>query len=156
MLLRTGKSAAVSFALLAFAWIVLLSDAVYARRQTEQLTETIAKVKMGKTLTARTEAAEHLAELTRGINPKTVDDKSIGELVSLLDTSEDSVRYWVPASLGNLGLRAKVAVPALLRLLPVADCLRGSKTSESGIRFALNRMGVTPPPPTCSAESKPE
>jgi len=112
-----------------------------------QLTETIAKVRNGKTSVIRAEAAQHLAELTRRIDPDKVDDKTLGELVSLLDTPQDSVRFWVAASLGNLGPRAKLAAPTLLRLLPEADCLRGSLTSAPAIRLALERIGVTPPPP---------
>jgi HEAT repeat protein len=95
---------------------------------------------------ARTEAAEHLAELTRGINPKSVDDKTVADMVSLLDAPDDSVRAWVAAALGHLGRRAKVAVPKLLALLPEADCLQGDLTSAASIRPALSRMGVKPPP----------
>jgi hypothetical protein len=113
-----------------------------------QLSETMAKIRNGKTSTSRTEAAEHLATLTRGLNPKKVDDSTLIEMLSLLDTQEDSVRAWVAASLGHLGPRAKVAVPRLLKLLPEVDCLRGSLTSAPAIRLALKRMGETPPPPS--------
>jgi len=76
-------------------------------------------------------------------------------MVSLLETEEDSVRAWVAASLGHLGLRAKVAVPKLLKLLPEVDCLRGSLTSAPFIRVALKRMGKTPPPPpNCDAKDE--
>jgi hypothetical protein len=112
-----------------------------------QLLEEIAKVRNGETSRSRTEAAERLAMLTRGINPRRVDDATLAEMVSLLDSKEDSVRAWVAGSLGNLGRRAKVAVPKLLELLPEADCLRGTLTSASAIRVALKRMGETPPPP---------
>jgi hypothetical protein len=116
----------------------------------EQLTKTIVKVRTGKSSTARTDAAEHLAELTRGIDPKMVDDKTITDLVSLLDTSEDSVRSWVAASLGNLGPRARIAIPKLLKILSEVECLQLSMTSEGAIRVALRRMGKEPPPlPKC-------
>jgi hypothetical protein len=140
------------FAVIASACIFFQSGTAHAGdpMSKKQLTETIAKVRTGGTSMARTEAAEHLAELTRGISPNKVDDKTIADLVSLLDTSDDSVRYWVAASLGNLGPRARIAVPKLQKTLAAVDCLQGSKTSASGIRFALTRMGVTPPPlPTC-------
>jgi len=120
-----------------------------------QITETMAKVRNGKTSTIRTDAAEHLAELTRGIDPNKVDDATLTELEYLLDTSEDSVRYWVAATLGNLGPRAKVAVPKLLKLLAEVDCARGSLTSAPAIRSALERIGVTPPPPpNCDAKKE--
>jgi hypothetical protein len=125
------------------------------RQINRQLLETIAKVRNENTSTTRTEAAEHLATLTRGINPHNVDDTTLAEMVSLLETKEDSVRAWVAASLGHLGRRAKVAVPRLLKLLPEVDCLRGSLTSAASIRVALKRMGKTPPPlPNCDARKE--
>ena len=111
---------------------------------------TMAKIRNGETSNSRTDAAEHLATLTRGINSQKVDETTLTEMVSLLDTQEDSVRAWVAASLGHLGPRAKVAVPRLLKLLPEVDCLRGSLTSAPAIRLALERMGeIPPPPPKC-------
>ena len=115
-----------------------------------QLSETMAKIRNGETSTSRTEAAEQLAMLTRGINPHNVDDTTLTEMLSLLETQEDSVRAWVAAALGHLGPRAKVAVPKLLKLLPEVDCLRGSLTSAPFLRVALKRMGeIPPPPPNC-------
>jgi hypothetical protein len=116
------------------------------------LSDTIAKVRTGDTTTVRTEAAKHLFELTSGLDPNQVDDKTIVDLASLLDLSDDSVRYWVARCLGNLGLRARMAIPTLQKVLAEVDCLRGSKTSASGIRFALTQMGVTLPAPTCGRE----
>jgi hypothetical protein len=144
-------------------WIVLPADPAQARaghtpqRQlTEQITQTIAKVGTGESSTARTEAAEHLADLTRQVHAKSVDDKTIADLTSLLNTSDDSVRYWVARCLGNLGLRARAAIPELQKLLTEVDCLQGSKTSASGIRFALSQMDITPPPLRCPSLSKPD
>ncbi len=136
------------------ACFILISPDGYAKsgvmvksQLKSKLLETIAKVRNEKTSNARTEAAERLANLTWGINPQRVDDSTLKEMMSLLETKEDSVRAWVAASLGNLGPRAKVAVPRLLKLLPEVDCLPGSVTSAPFIRGALKRMGKTPPPP---------
>lgn len=146
--------------LVSVVWLVLIalspelcaqSHSRFKKRLKRQLSETMAKVRNGKTSTSRTEAAEHLATVTRGINPHKVDDTTLAEMVSLLETEEDSVRAWVAASLGHLGPRAKVAVPRLLKLLPEVDCLRGSLTSAPFVRVALKRMGeIPPPPPTCN------
>jgi HEAT repeat protein len=146
------KGSRLWFAVIASACFFLLSGTAHAKGDPtfkKQLTETIAKVRTGATSAARTEAAEHLSELTRGISPDKVGDASLADLVSLLDSSEDSVRYWVARCLGNLGPRAKIAIPKLQKILAEVDCLRGSKTSASGIRFALAQMGITPPPPKC-------
>lgn len=138
---------------IAAASFLFLGPPVQARGSrllNQQLTNVIAKVRAGETSSLRTAAAEHLAELTRRINPNRVDDVTLTGMISLLNTSEDSVRFWVAASLGNLGLRARAAVPVLLKLLPEVDCLRGNLTSAPAIRAALSRMGETPPPPKCA------
>jgi len=144
------------------ACFFLLSPAVCAKSPlmvkqeiNRQILKTIRKIRNEKTVTSRTDAAENLATLTRGINPHRVDDGTLAEMLSVLETKEDSVRAWVAVSLGNLGPRAKVAVPRLLKLLPEVDCLRGSLTSAPAIRLALKRMGETPPPPpNCDAKEK--
>ena len=146
-------------ALIASACTFLLSPGLCAKtyampkgQLNKQLSEAMAKVRDGKTLMSRTDAAERLATLTRRANPQKVDEPTLTEIISLLDTQEDSVRFWVAAALGNLGPRAKVAVPRLLKLLSEVDCLRGSLTSASAIRVALKRMGEKPPPrPNCDA-----
>jgi hypothetical protein len=115
-----------------------------------QLSKTLEKVRAGKSVTIRTNAAERLSNIAHDVDPKLVDDKTLLDIVSLLDTHEDSVRFWVAGALGNLGPRAKAAVPKLLELLPEVDCIRGSLTSAASIRVALTRIGVTPPPePDC-------
>ena len=141
-------------AAIAVMWLFLLSGIATAKGDDmfmKQLKTSIAKVRTGKTSEIRTEAAKHLFKLTRGADPKEVDDRTIDELASLLDNSDDSVRYWTARCIGNLGPRAKLVAPKLLKMLPEADRLRGSKTSASGIRFALEQMGITPPPPQCEA-----
>lgn len=110
----------------------------------------MVKVQTGKNVDARTNAAEHLASLTRKMADHGVTEGFVTSLVALLDAPDDSVRFWVATALGNLGLSAKAAIPKLQKLLPDADCLNGAITSASAIRWALTRMGVTPPPrPKC-------
>jgi hypothetical protein len=103
---------------------------------------------------ARTEAGERLADLTRGISPKKVDDRTVADLVSLLDIPDDSLHYWVAVALGNLGRRAKIAIPKLERILSEVQCSPAERTSEGGILFALHRMGVKPPPANCGSQKK--
>lgn len=135
--------------LIAFSLFCSLPSLTYAKGglvSNKQITASIEEVRTGKTTNIRTNAAQRLAELTRGINPDKVNDKTLADLVALFGTSEDSVRFWVAASLGNLGPRARAAAPKLLDLLPQVDCLRGELTSAPAIRLALERIGVTPPP----------
>jgi hypothetical protein len=128
--------------------LFLTSNMVYAATDpalNAKLEEAVAKVRSGDSRTTRTEAAEHLAELTHRVRPNSVDDKTIADMVSLLDIPDDSVRGWTAAALGHLGRRAKVAAPKLLALLAEVDCLEGDLTSAASIRPALERMGVKPP-----------
>jgi hypothetical protein len=98
-----------------------------------EVQETIATVQTtsGPSM-ARTNAAEHLADLTRKMHSKDVDDKTMADLVSLLDTPDDSVRLWVAGAIGFLGSRARTAGPTLLKLLPEVDRLQGDLTSAEG------------------------
>jgi hypothetical protein len=114
-----------------------------------QLTEATAKVRDGRTAMDRWQAGEDLAELTRKIDSTQLDDTTLENLASLLDSPEDSVRFWVAASLGNLGPRASMSAPRLLKLLAEVDCLRGSLTSAPAIRTALEKIGAPPPLRKC-------
>ena len=116
----------------------------------KQIKETMAKVRSDKTVDSRTEAAEHLAGLIQKISSKEVTEELVTDLTSLLDSPDDSVRYWVATALGNLGPAAKAAAPKLEEMLPKADCINGAITSASGIRYALIKMDIKlPPPPKC-------
>ena len=117
----------------------------------KQIKDTLAEVHSKKTVDARTTAAEHLATLTQKVETKEITEALVAEIASLLDSPDDSVRYWVATALGNLGPAARAAVPKLQALLPKADCWNGAITSASGIRYALIKMGVKPPPhPKCT------
>jgi hypothetical protein len=111
-----------------------------------QIKLSMEKIRSGKTVEARTNAAEHLSNLTQTLSSNEVTDELVADITSLLDSPDDSVRYWVAMALGNIGIAAKSAVPKLLGMLPKADCLNGAITSASGIRYALFKMGVKQPP----------
>jgi len=145
----------ISCLLLCTACVVLptvFADGTDDAKILKGLQQTIAKVRtMSGPSMARTNAAEYLSRLTKEINPKKVDDKTLRDLVSLLNTPDGSVRGWVAGALGYLGPRAKMAVPALLRVIRETDCpeiATGVLTSDAA-RVALKRIGVEPPPQDC-------
>jgi hypothetical protein len=115
-----------------------------------EFTATASKVRTGETTEERMRAAKHLFELTKGKRPKELDDKTIMSLASLLDGADDPVRYWVARCIGNFGRRARIAAPRLEQVLAEVECLVGSKTSASGIEFALSQMGIKPPDSKCN------
>jgi hypothetical protein len=112
-----------------------------------QLEELVAKIPIERTHGARAATSQHLAQLTRSIDPENVDDKALGAMVALLDSPDDAVRAWVAVALGNLGPRAKLAIPKLLSVLPQSDCLYESLSSAPAIRVAIAKIGGSPPPP---------
>lgn len=124
------------------------SDAVF-KRQIKEITEVVAKARTGATLETRADAAERLAGLPSEFIATRVDDKTLADIVSLLDTPENPVRFWVAVTLGNIGYGARAAIPKLQGLLPEADCLRGDLTVADAVRYALARMSAAVPPPTC-------
>jgi hypothetical protein len=135
--------------------MLICSVSVTARAQDEnalfksQFGQAIAIGRTGDIAKLRTDAAERLADLTSGIDGNRVDKKALADLVSLLHRPEELVRLWVAVALGNLGPYAKTAIPDLKQLLPEADCVVGDITSADAIRYALARMGTTPPRPGC-------
>jgi hypothetical protein len=135
-----------------------LSYAAYSQTASqvtpEQLSAAIAELQSGKhevvADASKEDAGLHLAHLIRRTKPNQVDDRTVAEIESLLASSDDYIRFWAATSLGELGPRAKIAVPELLKLLPVVDCINGPITSATAIRLALKRIGATPPPvPAC-------
>jgi hypothetical protein len=129
--------------------VLLLSITMPAHSQIDtqldsKLRAIIADVRSLKSPRARSDAAEQLPALTSKSHPGSVTASTVADLIDLLDDPADYVRFEVAATLGNL--KAKSAIPKLLSLLPVADCLEGTVTSARSIRFALKRMGVKPPP----------
>lgn len=134
--------------------VTTMANGIDETKTLKELQETISDVrKMSGPSKPGANAAEHLSQLTEKIDPKKVDDKTLDDMVSLLDTSNDFVRFWVAAALGHLGPRAKVAVPALLKVMHETDCLELKEmTSAGAARVALKRIGVTPPPRDCGKE----
>jgi hypothetical protein len=138
-----------------FQYLIVLILTLFAAQMAQAATDTalnrkieraIAKIRAAQSAGTQAEEAARLAELTRQINPASVGDRTVADMISLLDLPNDSVRAWAAAALGNLGRRAKAAVPKLLALLAEVDCSRGDLTSAASIRPALRRIGAKPPP----------
>jgi HEAT repeats len=110
--------------------------------------ETTESVRTSQFPGVRAMAAQNLVYETFWLGRKDIDDKSVAEIVSLLDVPDEPVRNGVTRSLGQIGPRARAAVPKLKELLPEVDCHQVSGASAD-IRFALRQMGVKPPPAKC-------
>jgi hypothetical protein len=150
----------LKFILLLVALIFISRSGRWACAQTarpptsQELTLAIAQLRSGKHEVEpnanKDDAGAHLAHLIRRTQPDRIDDRTIADVESLLESRDDYIRFWAATSLGELGPRAKIAAPKLLELLPVVDCLDGAITSASAVRLALKRIGSkAPPPPAC-------
>jgi hypothetical protein len=134
-----------------FIFVMLVLRGPYsllaAQTSIASMQATVKAIKTEKMVDARRTAAVRLSELTRTIAPDQVDDHMLDEMISLLDTPDDVVLNYVTVSLGNLGPRAKKAIPTLLSILPKADCVQGDRTAAAAIRPALRKMGAAAVPP---------
>ena len=142
--------------LLAMAVVPLSGAANAATKYSQaQFTEAIAKVRADQCRETqgdpnKMDDCQRLAHIAKNLNHRKTDDKTLADLASLLDTSNDYVRLAVAASLGSFGLRAQFAAPSLLWTLREVDCRPyADQTPAPTIRHALRKMGVTPPPIVC-------
>lgn len=146
--LRKTCSVAVSGVLLA-----ALTATAHSRDETvtlKQVQEAVAQVATMKDQALwQSDTGPDLDDLTKRIDPKKVDNKTLEDMESLLDSGNELIRYWGAIAIGNLGPRAKPAVPKLLAVWPKADCENGSITSADAILYALKKIGVPLPPRTC-------
>jgi hypothetical protein len=115
----------------------------------QQLKSAVLTVRRMKTVASRRNAAERLAAVTNERDCRAVSAETIRSVVSLLDINDDIVQMWVAATLGDIGPRAKIAVPKLLSILAVSDCKMWDLSSASSIPVALRKMGEIPPPRNC-------
>lgn len=159
MINMARRGSGVWFAHVCTAFVVLMSlmaGAVDTGRLRE-IDETMAKIRMTASSNARADSGEYLAQLTKEINPDDIDDRTLSDLISLLDISDESMRSWVATSLGNLGPRAKEAASGLLKIVRKTDCVpvMGGFPSSEAARAALERIGEVQPVTMCKATVDP-
>jgi len=153
---RTRSSIAAGSILCLLLALTAVTFAASGERVTsKQLSALIAAVRAETTVREQIDAAQKVAYLVKDSDLGNVDEATLHDLASLLDTSNDGVRFWVAGALGYFGGRAMFSVPKLLEILPEVDCqeLRGLNSAPA-IRLALERIGATPPPRNCDSRSK--
>jgi len=125
-----------------------------------QISDAIEKVKTNAPFSDKQlEAMTLLYDLTRKINKKDISDKTLNDIVYLLDIPE--ARSWVSASLANLKSRAKEAVPRMIEVLNEEVCnrkyvdlvvIRNLDSVDYDIRSSLKKMGVKDPVIDCNGD----
>jgi HEAT repeat protein len=88
----------------------------------------------------RAEQAEYMYSLIEKHFTSIDKERAVAELEKYLSDENDAVVYWTAMSLSQFGKDAKTALPKLKEVLKIKEKLIGSKTSASGIRFAISRI----------------
>jgi hypothetical protein len=154
MLWPTGVSAFIRH-LAIYALAMFGVDYAHAGPEAEpmvtvsSIAEGIKKIKNERSITQKTEYAYRLRLMFNKLPPDAIDDRTLSELAAMLEDRNDSVRFWIAASLGKIGPRARQTIPALENALKKVECAPGSLTSEPAIRAALAEIGKNPLPRVC-------
>jgi HEAT repeat protein len=114
-----------------------------------QVVQAIRVFRSAKGAIARDNAARQLRDVVFAADPKTIDDETIHAMASLLQSREESVRYWIAEALGHFGVRAKFAVPQLRAILDERECMIAETSSVGMIRDTLERIGEPAPQRKC-------
>jgi hypothetical protein len=117
--------------------------------QTNQLSQLIMAARARNYI-----AAEELAQIVRKIDTSTVDDNSLKEIASLLDSTDGAVRMWVAGALGHFGIRASAYAPRLQQMVSEESCNLTGITAADTAHFALTRMGIVRGPFGCSHQQE--
>jgi hypothetical protein len=83
-------------------------------------------------------------------HPKEVSLTDVEALAGLMSDPDDGLRGWIAGALGQLGGKAKVAVPQLQWALQDRPCENRPANSASAIRLALSRIGAEPVKAVCT------
>jgi len=73
----------------------------------------------------------------------------IKSLIRLLNDQDDAMRYWSAVMLGNIGPRARSAIPVLKADLAERPCEGLGINSAQAVRYALRQFGEHPLEATC-------
>jgi hypothetical protein len=103
----------------------------------------VSKIRDEPSTATRTAIAQQLSELiSREGQSMTISQGDIGSLASLMSDRDDSVRFWVASSLGYIGPRAQLAVPALRQALKEIKDAKLALTSAGAIEMALAKIAA--------------
>ena len=141
------KTARFALIFVFFAALITLSGCVNSCVNKDeflikQLAIDVVNAQTSLTLNERARAAENIELLSRYVKTRGMAEYVVKKIIPLLESGDDSVRYWTASALVNLGPASRIAVPALLKAFPKGYCLRGPVTSTGEIRLALYKLGV--------------
>lgn len=95
-------------------------------------------------------AAEKLARLSHDVDVSDIDDRTLSEVASLLDSPRGYIRMWAAAAIGNFGVRASIYAPRLQQIVTEESCNFTGISAADTAAFALEKLGIVPSPFGCS------
>lgn len=112
--------------------------------------QVVAAIEQETSQKRRIEDAESLFTWAVGPVPRQVADADIDAMAGLMRDPNDSIRLAIAGALGQLGPRAKRAMPALVQALRERPCENAPATSAAVIRMAIQRIGEVVPNVPCT------
>lgn len=125
-----------------------VSQASIAPLNCQAILQGVQDVRMEKDIDGRIDIAEQIAATVRANSECGSNEAVVKALISLLSDDVDGVRYEAAIALGDIGPRAKSAVPALYKAMKRSDAILDARsevmipTSYSGqaIRYAISKI----------------
>ncbi|GAB2801458.1 hypothetical protein GCM10027021_26250 [Dyella kyungheensis] len=112
--------------------------------------QVVAAIEQETSQKRRIDEAESLYMWVAGPAPRQVADADIDAMAGLMRDPNDSIRLAIAGALGQLGPRAKRAMPALVQALRERPCENAPATSAAVIRMAIQRIGQVVPDVPCT------
>src|SRR6476660_5496458 len=112
--LWNGKLAIVLFVLVAsYAPVEVFAQPISPSANSVKIERIVAEVRAEQDIGKRTNLIQKLAIDLQYVDSSSIDDEAIDAITQLLLDRDDSVVNWAAGALGNIGPRAKHAIPAL-------------------------------------------
>jgi|GEM_PF-1848914 len=105
-----------------------------------KISQAVSAVRASGDPEMRIENARSLAQYVKQNVAKSVNETVVLDIASLLEDTNDAVRYWAATALGYIGPNAKVAIPFLREALNKVDADAMGKNSASAILVALKKI----------------
>lgn len=94
-------------------------------------------------------AAEELAHISGDAEAQKINDDTLRNIVSLLDSPSGPVRLWAAAAVGNFGTRSAQFAPRLQKMVSEEACNMTGLSAADAASFALKKIGILPAPFGC-------
>lgn len=114
-----------------------------------EITKTLHELEYEAPTLHRYEKSGDLAASLAKSGSRCITPDGLRTLTRMLRDKDDAMRFWAAAMIGNIGPRARSAIPALKRALAERPCEGIGLNSAQAVRRALSKLGERPPKTNC-------